>query len=437
MDPLTIGILALAGLMALLLLSVPIGVAMAMCGLCGTAAIIGTKPAVALFGTTVYSTVVTYDLSIIPLFLLMGAIAARTGLSREFYTAFYTWLGALRGGLGLATICTCGAFSAICGSSVATAATMSRVAIPQMRLYGYSDELATATVAAGGTIGILIPPSVIMVLYGILTESSIGDLFIAGIVPGLLTILGFMAATAIVARIRPEAGPPGESSTASEKLRAITRIWAIALLFGLVMGGIYLGVFTPTEAAGVGAFCACGVALVRRRLTVRTMRAGIVETLRTTAMIFVILIGALTLNNLMIFSGLAGSLSSWVAGLALPPQAVMAIVLLLYLLLGCLVDTLAMVLLTVPIFFPIVTHLGFDPIWFGVIVVMVAELGLITPPVGMNLFVIKGMVPEVRLPAIYRGILPFVVAQILLLLTIFLAPQIALWLPETARALRG
>ena len=203
------------------------------------------------------------------------------------------------------------------------------------------------------------------------------------------------------------------------------------------MGGIYLGVFTPTEAAGVGALGACGVALARRRLTVRTMRAGIVETLQTTAMIFVVLIGALTLNNLMIFSGLAGSLASWVSGLALPPLAVMALVLLVYLLLGCLVDTLAMVLLTVPIFFPIVTNLGFDPVWFGVIVVMVAELGLITPPVGMNLFVIKGMVPEVRLSAIYRGILPFVLAQIVLLLTIFLAPEIALWLPETARALRG
>ncbi len=419
-----------------MLLGTPAGVAMGLCGLAGTAGIIGIKPALSLFGNTVYSSIGTYELSIIPLFLLMGAVAGRTGLSRELYSAFYAWFGGLRGGLGLATICSCGAFSAICGSSVATAATMSRVAIPEMRRYRYSDDLAVASVAAGGIIGILIPPSVIMVLYGILTQSSIGDLFIAGIIPGLLTVVGFMAVISIVCRFRPDAGPPGERASTAEKVRALSNTWSILLLFGLVIGGIYLGVFTPTEAAGVGALCTLAIAGARRRLTREALRSSIQETLDSTVMIFVVLIGALTLNNLMILSGLAGFLSSVASLLDLPSLAVMAVVLLVYLVLGCFLDTLAVVLLTVPIFFPIISSLGFDAIWFGILVVMVAELGLITPPIGMNLFVIRGMVRDVPLSTVYRGILPFVCAQILLVIIVFLVPQLALWLPETARAIR-
>ena len=436
MDPLTIGSLALVALFVLLLLTVPIGVSMGLCGLVGISLIIGWDAAFALFGTTVFETIVTYDLSIIPLFVLMGAIASRSGLSGELYLAFHSWFGARQGGLALSTIAACGAFSAICGSSVATAATMTRVAVPEMKRFNYADSLATGSVAAGGIIGILIPPSVVMVLYGVLTQTSIGDLFIAGLLPGLLTIIGFMIVVSIITRISPELGPAGTKTTLQEKLTAMGRTWPILLLFTLIIGGIYLGVFTPTEASGVGAVGAFVIAAARGRLTRPRFVAALRETLTTTAMIFVVLIGAVTLNNLIIFSGIASGLSDFVTELALPPMATMVVLLLIYLVLGCFLDALAMILLTVPIFFPIVSSLGFDPVWFGIIIVMVVELGLITPPIGMNIFVIKGMMPQVPLSEIYRGVIPFVIAQILLIIVVFLLPDLVLWLPETARALR-
>lgn len=436
MDPIVIGSLGFLALFILLIMTVPIGFAMGLCGLAGMAAIIGTGPALSLFGTTVYETTVTYDLSIVPLFVLMGSVASRSGLSQELYGAFNAWFGAFRGGLALATIGACGAFAAICGSSVATAATMSKVALPEMKRYNYSDSLATGSVAAGGIIGILIPPSVVLVLYGVLTETSIGDLFIAGLLPGILTIVGFMLVIAIVTRIWPEMGAPGEPSTLGEKFAALGRTWAILLLFLLVIGGIYFGVFTPTEAAGIGAVGAFVISALRGRLNFSNAQEALLETVQTTAMIFTILIGALTLNNLMVFSGIAAALSGFISGLNMQPMMVMAIILLIYLVMGCFLDALAMILLTVPIFFPIVINLGFDPVWFGVIVVMVVELGLITPPIGMNVFVIKGMAPGVKLSAIYAGVMPFVIAQLLLIIAVFAIPEIALWLPETARAFR-
>ena len=436
MDPITIGILAFAILFILLVLTVPIGFAMGLCGLLGMSMIIGVGPSLSLFGTTVYETTVTYDLSIVPLFVLMGAVAARSGLSKELYGAFNAWFGAFRGGLALATVGACGAFAAICGSSVATAATMSKVALPEMKRYKYGESLATGSVAAGGIIGILIPPSVVLVLYGVLTETSIGDLFIAGFLPGVLTILGFMLVVVIVTRIYPEIGPAGDRVPLREKFAALGRTWAIILLFALVIGGIYFGVFTPTEAAGIGAVGAFIISALRGRLTLANTRDALMETVKTTAMIFTILIGALTLNNLMVFSGIASALSGFVSGLDMHPMAVMAIILLIYLVMGCFLDALAMILLTVPIFFPIITDLGFDPVWFGIIVVMVVELGLITPPIGMNVFVIKGMVPDVKLSSIYLGVIPFVIAQFVLIVLVFLIPDIALWLPETAKAFR-
>lgn len=436
MDPISIGLTAFAALFVMLILTVPIGVAMALAGIGGTAAIIGLQPTLGLFGTTVYSTTVTYDLSIVPLFVLMGAIAARSGLSRELYDVFNAWLGRFRGGLAIATVGACGAFAAICGSSLATAATMSKVALPEMKRMKYADSLATGSVASGGIIGILIPPSVILVLYGILTETSIGDLFIAGFLPGILTVIVFMLVIAIITRIWPDLGPAGEAHTLSEKLTALARTWAIILLFVIVIGGIYFGIFTPTEAAGIGAVGAFGIAAMRGRLTRENVRDALLETIKTSGMIFTILIGAITLNNLTIFSGLAAALGNFVSGLDMSPMAIMAVILLIYLLLGCFLDALAMILLTVPIFFPIVTGLGFDPVWFGIIVVMVVELGLITPPIGMNVFVIKGMSQDVRLSSIYAGVLPFVVGQLALIIMVFLLPDIALWLPETAKAFR-
>jgi C4-dicarboxylate transporter DctM subunit len=436
MDPLTVGILSFAGLFVLLIMTVPIGFAMGLCGLAGMSMIIGFAPSLSLFGTTVYETTATYDLSIIPLFVLMGAVAARSGLSKELYGAFNAWFGEFRGGLALATVGACGAFAAICGSSVATAATMSKVALPEMKRYNYSESLATGSVAAGGIIGILIPPSVVLVLYGVLTETSIGDLFIAGFLPGILTIVGFMLVVVVVTRINPPMGPAGERLPLKDKFAALGRTWAIILLFALVIGGIYFGVFTPTEAAGIGAVGAFGISAMRGRLTLANTADALMETVKTTAMIFTILIGALTLNNLMVFSGIAAALSGFVSGLDMHPMAVMAIILLIYLVMGCFLDALAMILLTVPIFFPIITDLGFDPVWFGIIVVMVVELGLITPPIGMNVFVIKGMVPDVKLSSIYRGVIPFVIAQLVLIVMVFVIPDIALWLPETARSFR-
>lgn len=435
-DPLLVGITAFLVLIFLLAITVPIGVAMMLCGVGGLAMIIGLVPSLSLFGTTVMQSVVTYDLSIIPLFILMGALASRSGLSQELYDAFNAWLGGFRGGLALATVGACGAFAAICGSSVATAATMSKVALPEMKKYRYSDSMATGSVAAGGIIGILIPPSVILVLYGLLTESSIGDLFIAGFLPGILTILVFMIMISIVTRLNPESGPAGEKSTWKQKLNATLKTWAITALFATVIGGIYFGVFTPTEAAGVGAFGALFIAFSRKRLNREMMKETLLETGQTSAMIFTILIGAITLNNLVIFSGLANALADFVSGLDMSPATVMLIILLIYLIMGCFLDALAMILLTVPIFYPIVLDLGYDPIWFGIIVVMVVELGLITPPIGMNVFVIKGMVQSVPLVSIYKGVLPFVIGQVVLIIAVFLIPEIALWLPETARAFR-
>jgi C4-dicarboxylate transporter DctM subunit len=435
-DPLLVGITAFLVLIFLLAITVPIGVAMMLCGVGGLAMIIGLVPSLSLFGTTVMQSVVTYDLSIIPLFILMGALASRSGLSQELYDAFNAWLGGFRGGLALATVGACGAFAAICGSSVATAATMSKVALPEMKKYRYSDSMATGSVAAGGIIGILIPPSVILVLYGLLTESSIGDLFIAGFLPGILTILVFMIVISIVTRLHPESGPAGEKSTWKQKLNATLKTWAITALFATVIGGIYFGVFTPTEAAGVGAFGALFIAFSRKRLNREMLNETLLETGQTSAMIFTILIGAITLNNLVIFSGLANALADFVSGLDMSPATVMLIILLMYLIMGCFLDALAMILLTVPIFYPIVLDLGYDPIWFGIIVVMVVELGLITPPIGMNVFVIKGMAQSVPLVAIYKGVLPFVIGQVLLIIAVFLIPDIALWLPETARAFR-
>ncbi len=433
MDPLSIGLIAFAAMIVLLFAGVPIGFAMGLAGFSGSAAIIGFRPALSLLGQTTFETAATFNLSIIPLFVLMGYFATNSGLSADLYSAFNVWLGRRRGGLALATIGSCGSFAAICGSSIATAATMSQVAMPEMRRFNYDDRLATGSIAAGGTIGILIPPSVILVLYGILTETNIGDLFLAGIIPGILTVIAFMITVSILTNLNSELGPRGEKSSALQKLVAFRQTWSMVLLFGLVIGGIYLGVFTPTEAAGIGATGAFLLALMRRRMTWKLLFSSLADTVNTTAMLFTILIGAIVLNNLLILSDMARTLSEWVDGLAMSGTSVMIVILLIYVVLGFALDALAMVLLTIPIFFPVVLGLGFDPIWFGIIVVMVVELALITPPVGMNMFVIKGMVPDVSLGTIYAGVWPFAVAQAVMIAIIFAFPAIATWLPATAR----
>lgn len=431
MDPITLSILIFILLFVLLAIGLPIGFSMAVTGFLGSAMLIDFNAAMALLGQTAFETPITYNLSIVPLFILMGYFASNAGLSEALFSACNTWLGNRRGGLALATIGGCGAFAAICGSSLATAATMTQVALPEMKRYNYDDSLATGSIAAGGTIGILIPPSVILVLYGILTESNIGELFLAGFVPGILTVIFFMVTISIMTAIYPETGPRGAKTSFAEKLSALKKVWSTMLLFLLVIGGIYLGIFSPEEAAGIGASGALLLALMGRTMTWEIFFNCLMETVKTSAMIFTILIGAILFNNFLVLSAVPDSIGAWIGGLEMSATAILIIILLIYLVLGCALDSLAMILLTIPIFFPVVAKLGFDPIWFGIIVVMVVELGLITPPIGMNVFIIKGMAPEVPLGTIYKGVLPFAVAQILLIALIVIFPAIATWLPST------
>lgn len=431
MEPSVIALLILGLLFVLLAGGMPLGFAMGLSGLLGTLLLIDLDAALALLGQTAYETGLAYNLSVIPMFVLMGYLASEAGLSESLYRACNAWLGHRRGGLALATIGACGAFAAICGSSLATAATMAQIALPEMRKYKYDDRLATGSVAAGGTIGILIPPSVVMVIYGLLTETSISALFLAGFLPGVLTVLGFMGAIAIVTRIDPKLGPPAARTAMADRFRALGSVWGTAALFLVVIGGLYVGWFSPTEAASVGACGAFVLGLVNRRTPRQLLKASLVDTVKTTAMIFTVLIGAILFNNFLILASVPGLVSDWISGLPLGKTAILLVIVLMYLVLGCLLDSLAMILLTIPIVFPIVKALGYDPVWFGILIVMVVELGLITPPIGMNVFVIKGMAKDVPLETIFRGVTPFIVAQVVLILALLAFPQIALWLPST------
>jgi C4-dicarboxylate transporter, DctM subunit len=431
MNPTLLSLLIFGLLFLLLAAGMPIGFAMGLSALIGTLLLIDSGASLALLGQTAYETALTYDLSVVPMFVLMGYIAGGAGLSESLYRACNAWLGHRRGGLALATIGGCGAFAAICGSSLATAATMAQIALPEMRRYKYSDKLATGAVAAGGTIGILIPPSVLMVIYGLLTETSISKLFLAGIVPGILTVIGFMLAISIMTRINPALGPPAERSSLSQRMTSLRDVWGTAALFLLVIGGLYLGIFSPTEAASIGAVGALLLSIVNRTFSRAMLAKSLMETVKTTAMIFTILIGAILFNNFLILASIPSLISDWIANLPLGKAAILLVIIGMYFILGCLLDSLAMVLLTIPIVFPIVNALGYDPIWFGIIIVMVVELSLITPPIGMNVFVIKGIARDVPLEDIFRGVMPFIVAQVILIAILIVFPQIALWLPST------
>ncbi len=359
----------------------------------------------------------------------MGNVVGRTGLASELYDAARAVVGRFRGGLAFATILSCGGFAAVSGSSVATAVTMSQVAVPEMRRRGYSDALATGAVAAGGTLGILFPPSVIMVIYGISTETHIGKLFAAGMLPGLLGILGYCLAIAWQMARSPEAAPPGERSTREEVLSAFSKVWAVILLFVVVIGGIYAGMFTPAEAAGIGASCSILISIVRRTLGWAQFGEILVETAMTTASIFAILIGATIFAEFLNFSGAHEGVLALVRDAGLSRAAVIIVILAIYVVMGCFLESLSMMLLTIPLFFPVIVGLGFDPVWFGVIVVMAVEIGLITPPLGMNLFVLRTVVRAVPLATLYKGALPFVVADIIRLAVLAAFPAISLVLP--------
>lgn len=428
-----IGILGILVLFLLLFSRVYIGIAMAVVGFIGFGYLSGLKPALSLFGMVPYGTGAFYTLSVIPLFVLMGQFAFHSGMSEDIYKAIYRWLGHLPGGLAMATIFGCAGFAAICGSSLATAATMSTVSLPEMKKHKYDQGLATGSVAAGGTLGILIPPSIGFVIYGILTEVSIGKLLLAGILPGIMLTGLYIFSIYVVCRIKPHMGPPGKKSSLREALISMLGIWRILLLFCIVMGGIYLGVFTPIEAAGVGAFGAFLIATFRRKMGFLKILTCLRNTMKTTAMIFLVLIGAEIFTLFLGVSKLPMMMAEVIGGLSINRYFILIVILLLYILLGCVLDGIAMIILTIPILFPVIAELNFDPIWFGVLMVIVLEMGLITPPVGMNVYIIKGVASDVPIGVIFKGTVPFLFATVIALIIVLIFPEIALFIPTHMR----
>jgi tripartite ATP-independent transporter DctM subunit len=424
-------------LLACIFLRMPIAFAMGAVGFVGLWYVRGWVPALASSAERFIASVQNYELAVLPLFILMGNLVARAGISQELYTSAQTFLGHRRGGLAMATVAASGGFAAICGSSLATAATMSKVALPSMRQYRYKDTLATASIAAGGTLGIMIPPSTIMVIYGLMTETSINQLFAAGFVPGLLGVLLYMLAIRWTVWRDPAAGPAAERAPWAERLRALRSIWGVLALFVLVIGGIYSGAFTANEAAGIGAAGALILAVVKG-LRLRALTDVFIESARTSALLFFVLIGALIFSNFINVAGFPEALRNLVAGTGLPAPLVVLMILAVYVVLGCVLESLSMILLTVPVFFPLVKamapELGIDPkwvlVWFGIVVVMVTEVSLITPPVGLNVYVLAGVVPGLKTTTVFRGIVPFIGADVLRLALIAYMPWVALVMPQ-------
>lgn len=430
----TEALIGFACIFGLALLRVPLAFAMGLVGVAGIGLTRGWQPALASTAQVVYETGFAYTLSVIPLFILMGNFVARAGLAHELFQAAYAFIGHRRGGLAHATILACAGFGAVCGSSIATAATMSKVAYPSMKKLGYSASLSTGVMAAGGTLGIMIPPSTIMVIYGIVTETHIGKLFAAGVIPGLLTAALLMLAVVLVTARDPEHAPPGERTPWPARWAALRGIWGVLVLMAVVLGGIYGGLFTATEGAGIGAAGAFFFALARRTLSWRVLLDVLVESARTTAMLFTLLIAATIFANFVNFTTMPGDLREWITHLGLSPVMIVTAMMLIYVVLGTVMEELTMVLLTIPLFFPIVTGLGFDPVWFGVLIVMVVQIGLISPPVGMNLFVINALLPGVGLARIFRGCWPFVAMLVIVLGLLIAFPQLSLWLPSLMNA---
>lgn len=425
-----IGVIGILVMFVFLASGMYIGMAMALVGFLGLYVIVGIDAAISILGITPLTEGSSYTLSVIPLFVLMGQFAFLSGISTDIYKTVYAWMGRFRGGLAMATVMACGGFAAVCGSSLATGATMGMVAIPEMQKYKYDPRLSSGCVAAGGTLGILIPPSIGFIIYGILTEESIGKLFIAGFLPGIMLAFLFIMAIYIQCRLDPHMGPPGDNTTWGEKFKSLKGIWGMMLLFLLVMGGIYFGVFTPTEAAGVGAFGSFLFALFKGKLTWETLIQSLLETGKTTAMIFLIIIGANIFSTFLGIAKLPMLLADFIAALALPKILILLGIILIYVILGCVMDCYAIMILTVPIIFPVVQALQFDPIWFGVLMVIVLEVGLITPPVGLNVFVLKTAAPDIPLTVIFRGIVPFLIAALAAIAILIAVPDIALILPN-------
>ena len=425
-----VALLGFASLFALMLLRVPVGMALGLVGVSGFGYLVGAEPALKLVGQTSMRTVTDYTFGVIPMFLLMGAFVSASGMSRELFRAANGFVGHMKGGLGIATIAACGFFAAISGSSVATAATFSAVAYPEMRRYGYPQSFSTGVIAAGGTLGAMFPPSTVLAVYGIITEQDIGKLFIAGIVPGVVAASMYILTILVIGLVRPGFLPAGPKSAWRERLRGLAPIWAPLLLFLFVIGGLYGGLFTPTEAGGMGAGGAFLISVLRGRLSRAEIRIALLQATRTAAAVFTILIGALLFGYFLTVTQTPQKVTALMTGLGLGRYGVLALIMVMYLVLGCLMDAMAMIILTIPIVFPVIRALGFDPIWFGIIIVMTVELGLIHPPVGMNVFVIKSVVQDVKFATIFRGVLPFIATDLVRLVILIAFPLLATWLPH-------
>ena len=434
MSPTLTGIIGIIIMILFFLTRMPVAYVMAMIGFVGFSIMVSFKGGLNLLAKDFYEVFSNYDLTTIPLFILMGQLAFSSGISRRLYDSAYKFLGGIRGGLAIATVTACTAFGAVCGSSAATAATMATVGLPEMKRFDYANELSTGSVASGGGLGMIMPPSVVLIIYGILTEQSIGKLFVAGILPAILVTILFIVTISVWCMFRPNQGPSGESFPWRVKLQSLLDLGETLAVFALVMGGLFWGLFTPTEAAAVGVMGVLLASLIHRQLTWESFKEALYETLRTSCMVMMLIAGATLFGKFMAVTRIPFNIAAWIGGFDLPPILVLGMVVLVYFIGGCFMDSLALVMLTVPIFFPLILDLGYDPIWFGIIIVMVTEMGVITPPVGINVYVVygvsKGLPGNVTLESIFKGVMPFMAAVLVGIIILTLFPQIILYLPN-------
>ncbi len=433
MTPLAVGILGLIALLVLLVCSMPVAIVMGLVGVIGYAVVITGKAALAMLSADLYDVFSNYNLTVIPLFVFMGQVAFHTGISSRLFAAANSWLSGLRGGLAMATIGACAAFGAICGSGPATAATMAAVALPEMKRYKYDDALASGTVAAGGGLGMLIPPSVVFIVYGILTEQSIGKLFISGIIPGIVVALLFCATISVLCYLNPKLAPAAVRVSWRVRFKSLFGVMETLILFVFVMGGMFAGWFTPTEGAAMGAVGSVAIAVAGGNCSFKMLWQASQETIRTSCMVLVIVAGATMFGHFLAVTGMPTQFAGWLAGLPVPPWVIIIMIIAFYLVAGCFIDSLALILLTIPIFYPVVVGLGYDPIWFGVIIVLVTQMGVITPPVGVNVYVVSGIDRSIPLQTVFRGALPFLLALFVACGLLMVFPQLATWLPQIVR----
>ncbi|WP_320169585.1 TRAP transporter large permease [Maridesulfovibrio sp.] len=434
MEPTTIGILGVLIMLALFLTRMPVAYVMTLVGVSGFSMLISMKGGLNLLSRSFYDTFSSYSLSTIPLFILMGQLAFNSGISRKLYSTAYHFLGHIRGGLAMATVAACTAFGSVCGSSPATAATMATVGIPEMKRYGYSNSLAAGSVASGGGLGMIMPPSVVLIVYGILTEQSIGALFVAGIIPSIVLTILFIAAIGIICSRNPELGPKGDTFTFAEKMKSLAGLMDTILVFALVIGGMFFGFFTPNESAAVGVLGILVLGIIKRQLSWQAFLNSLYETLRTSCMVLFLVAGAVIFGKFLAVTRIPFNVAEWTASFDLHPLIIMTMILVIYFIGGCFMDALALIMLTIPVFYPVVTSLGFDPIWFGVIIVLVTQIGVITPPVGINVYVVYGMArkfsPDITLEEIFKGTMPFLLAIMVGIILFAIFPQLILFLPE-------